>query len=250
MKPLLDLQPRPLPRNNDRIDALPPLTPNPAFEALIAQSNTYCYSVDYRTGRFRYVSPGIRRVLGYDREAWQFGGPQKAFECIHPEDQGCVRRICAEIHHELKLHPIEARSELSFAFTCRVRNVGGTYLHLNHQLTFQGFCAAGHPLAAFTMVYDISALNPPHFCVLHICSPATPGRAETRRTLVIHCESGVSFSRREREVLQLITDGLNSQEIAARLFISYNTVCTHRKNLLRKAGVRGSVALLGFIAGR
>lgn len=39
---------------------------------------------------------------------------------------------------------------------------------------------------------------------------------------------------REREVLQLIAEGLTSGEIAARLHLSTNTVDTHRRNIMKK----------------
>lgn len=42
---------------------------------------------------------------------------------------------------------------------------------------------------------------------------------------------------REREVLQLIAEGLTTPAIAKRLFISPKTVETHRRNLMRKLGI-------------
>lgn len=42
------------------------------------------------------------------------------------------------------------------------------------------------------------------------------------------------ITRREKEVLALIADGLTNSEIAGKLFISSTTVDTHRKNLLAK----------------
>lgn len=49
---------------------------------------------------------------------------------------------------------------------------------------------------------------------------------------------------REVEVLQLIAEELTTEEIGQRLFISSNTVQTHRKNLISKFGVRNSVGLI------
>ncbi|GAB3329718.1 response regulator transcription factor [Larkinella ripae] len=46
------------------------------------------------------------------------------------------------------------------------------------------------------------------------------------------------LSKRELEVLQLIAEGLSNQEIAARLFVSLNTVKTHSSNVLEKLEVR------------
>jgi DNA-binding NarL/FixJ family response regulator len=52
------------------------------------------------------------------------------------------------------------------------------------------------------------------------------------------------LSDREKEVLTLIAEEYSNSEIAEKLFISPNTVETHRKNLIRKLGVRNSLGLV------
>ena len=52
------------------------------------------------------------------------------------------------------------------------------------------------------------------------------------------------FSRREREVLQLIFEGYTSQEIAEQLYISPQTVECHRKNMISKAGSRNMFGVI------
>lgn len=56
-------------------------------------------------------------------------------------------------------------------------------------------------------------------------------------------EPTIILTRREREVLELIADGLTNNEIAEKLFISVTTVDTHRKNLLSKFQAK-NIALL------
>lgn len=51
------------------------------------------------------------------------------------------------------------------------------------------------------------------------------------------------LTRREKEVLALIADGMTNSEIATRLFVSVATVDTHRKNLLAKFEAR-NIAML------
>lgn len=52
------------------------------------------------------------------------------------------------------------------------------------------------------------------------------------------------LSEREMEVLECIASGLTTQEIANKLFISKNTVETHRKNLLFKIKARNTAELV------
>jgi len=46
-----------------------------------------------------------------------------------------------------------------------------------------------------------------------------------------------ALSDREREVLQLLAEGLSSPQIGKRLFIATSTVETHRRNIMRKLDV-------------
>lgn len=53
------------------------------------------------------------------------------------------------------------------------------------------------------------------------------------------------ISRREKEVLLLIAEGLTNNEIAEKLFISVPTVNTHRKSLLEKLDAKNTAILIG-----
>ena len=52
------------------------------------------------------------------------------------------------------------------------------------------------------------------------------------------------ITRREKEVLELITEGMTNNEIARQLFISSTTVDTHRKNLLSKLRAKNTASLV------
>lgn len=54
------------------------------------------------------------------------------------------------------------------------------------------------------------------------------------------------LTRREKEILELIAAGLTNQEIANKLFISYTTVDTHRKNLLQKFEAKNVAVLVNM----
>ena len=54
------------------------------------------------------------------------------------------------------------------------------------------------------------------------------------------------LSIREIEVLGLIIQGMTNQEIALKLFISYETVRSHRKNILEKTGAKNTAALITY----
>lgn len=54
------------------------------------------------------------------------------------------------------------------------------------------------------------------------------------------------LTRREKEVLSLIAEGNTNPEIAEKLFISADTVNSHRKNLLAKLEVKNTAMLIKY----
>lgn len=52
------------------------------------------------------------------------------------------------------------------------------------------------------------------------------------------------LSRRESEVLQLLAEGLTTNEIAEKLFTSKRTIETHRQNILEKTQTKNTAALI------
>jgi len=54
----------------------------------------------------------------------------------------------------------------------------------------------------------------------------------------------VQISTREQEVLHLIAYEHTAKEIASKLFISYETVNTHRKNIMSKLGVKNTAGMV------
>ena len=49
------------------------------------------------------------------------------------------------------------------------------------------------------------------------------------------------LSEREQEIVVLIAKGFSTQEIAQRLHLSHHTINTHRKNILKKLGLKTTV---------
>ncbi|MGF1924640.1 MAG: response regulator [Bacteroidia bacterium] len=58
--------------------------------------------------------------------------------------------------------------------------------------------------------------------------------------------SGIDFSLREVEVLNLIANGLTNAEMAEKLFISKRTIEGHRQSLVDKTGTKNTASLIRY----
>lgn len=61
-----------------------------------------------------------------------------------------------------------------------------------------------------------------------------------------HEEKTIKLTAREKEILQLVFDGLSTLEISEKLFLSHRTVETHRSNLLSKTETKNTAQLINF----
>ncbi|MEY2894931.1 MAG: Bacterial regulatory protein luxR family [Bacteroidota bacterium] len=57
----------------------------------------------------------------------------------------------------------------------------------------------------------------------------------------------MTFSMRENRIINLAKEGLTNKEIALQLNIEESTVKCHRRNVMRKLGIKGKVAFLRFL---
>ena len=64
----------------------------------------------------------------------------------------------------------------------------------------------------------------------------------TRRNPSVEVTSE-ELSEREKEVIRLVVRGLSNKEIAEKMFISANTVMTHRRNIARKTQIHSPAGL-------
>lgn len=59
--------------------------------------------------------------------------------------------------------------------------------------------------------------------------------------------SNFDLSERELELIQHLSKGLSSEQIAEKMFLSRHTIDTHRRNILSKTGTRNTIELLNLL---
>jgi DNA-binding NarL/FixJ family response regulator len=69
---------------------------------------------------------------------------------------------------------------------------------------------------------------------------------KVKQTLNILNKKEELLTPKEEEIIALLAKGKNNHEIAEKLFISYNTIKTHRKNINRKLGVTSTGEIVKY----
>ncbi|MCG8306790.1 MAG: LuxR C-terminal-related transcriptional regulator [Cytophagales bacterium] len=199
----------------------------------------YNYCCDER--RFTHVSKSFKKILGYHEQNILNNGNFTS-KIIHERDQEVILSCLRD--------PDKKDSEKNANFRrysqvrCRARHIRGYWKNL--------------------MVFSNGYWNKLNRTAdkIGVIVSERAGDHKDARSKNNHPESGNPFwkyrnstsqfsdlvvshiSPRESEILELISNGMVTKEIASRLNISDSTVITHRKNLISKLKVRNTAELI------
>ena len=213
--------------------------------ALIKLRGTVSYINSYTKGEILFHS-GFNSVLGYP-ESTKID-QQFILDIIHPDDQPIAHyliHMASELHMDFRtdVQPYATMFEINY----RVRKHDGSYLMMLKRST--GFMNEQISSGAnLSTLQDVSFMNLPNtikskvsgFQELEAKYDAFLNEIQYR-----HASAG-PFSKREIEVLLYLARGFQSTQIAEKLFLSKHTVNNHRKNMLRKTGLKNSAELVRF----
>jgi DNA-binding CsgD family transcriptional regulator len=203
--------------------------------------NQFVYALSYLNDRIIYLDGSIENMLGYSPD--EVKNVSFFYDRIHPDDVGHVI--------ELTSHAIDACSDNEhlkpmdqvFHFIYRIRKNDGTYLKVQRQSGILTKDSSNRMLTSFGIYTDVSRLNNSEEVQVYMSGPEIPDFKFTNRLK----ESNYQFTRREQEIINLLARGMSSEMIGEKRFISKETVNTHRRNILKKAGVKNSTNLMAFV---
>ncbi len=162
------------------------------------------------------------------------------FSRMHPDDVLAKHVLELKLIHFIQSTPEASRLEYSATTRLRMKNVHGNYQQITHQIIYLP--------QNEQMSLEMS------LCIYRPCSNPLPilqnfttdGHIINRMTGELVQEDSMEpisniLSKREKEILNEIRNGLLSKEIAAKLSISLNTVNRHRQNILQKLQANNSM---------
>lgn len=118
----------------------------------------------------------------------------------------------------------------------------------DEQLVLEALKNGAHGYLHKSVALDelVFALSHVHRGNLYVSSEITSKLLNIVRHRVARENGKVDFSKRETEVLALISKGLTNNEIADKLFTSRRTIEGHRQAMINKARVKNSAELIRF----
>ncbi|MBD8489482.1 response regulator transcription factor [Echinicola sp. CAU 1574] len=212
----------------------------------------YYYIINYHNLEIDYIHPNVMKILGIPPEEADI----EKLVSILDQDELCLVRKKEEVVNDFFVNYLSSEDQLYYkvmytycfmhpVFGRKTMMVQGTPINITDNNSFQH---------AFIIHTDITYLGPLPTDRLSFVSlngkksyynlPAEQGyfdpSLETKEeNLMVN-----SLTKRETEIVRLIQKGLNAKEISNRLFISFNTTCTHRRNILKKTKCSNTAELI------
>jgi DNA-binding CsgD family transcriptional regulator len=226
--------------------ALPHIESNPVLQAIFQTTRQIPFLIDVQRMNYRYIGLDPQHWCGWPADALLGQGLASFMNYIHPDDlyaHQVVNECFVEYLRQTR-HPeqvVRARN----AFEYRLRTAAGPYRRF----------------AQYTQVFETDPDGRVQvvLCLLRDCNEERQldqthlriwGLSDVEDVFVQVDTGGRTFrrlpalSRREAETAQFLLQGLSSQDIAERLFVSKNTIDSHRRHMLRKWQLTDTVELL------
>ncbi|WP_426293350.1 LuxR C-terminal-related transcriptional regulator [Dyadobacter endophyticus] len=213
------------------------------FFGVLSQFPCVNWVVDVRTQTYTFISNNTHEHFGFPIDSYISIGPKFQDSIKHPEDRTHSRSLLRQVWHVLGDIPPLSRSNFKFSHDYRIVKPDGKIIRILEQNSvFQqdpagnithllGVCnditewkKTGSQLASLSSIIDKQ-------CFLFVADPV---------------KSDAILSRRELEILKLISEGHSSKFIADKLFISFHTVNTHRQKMIEKTKTRNASGLVQF----
>ncbi len=209
------------------------------FEDLTNFGSQFIYVFDLPRVEVNYVSPGIQKIFGYDPGEVNL---QFLYEKIHPDDRRAVCDATIDALQGTIDNGMTSPGRLKFSVNYRFRKKDGSYLQVLRHQTVQQNDEKGNILRLIGIIVELGHLPE--------INGVTGKMVDNESGKVIYSRSYSGqdniFSTREKEIILLLANGRKTDEIAEELFISPNTVSTHRKNMLKKYAVKNTAELILF----
>ena len=198
----------------------------------------YAYLLDHRTNLIRFINPSVLKIHQIDKLPEVY---DDIAVLLHPDDVEFIK--FAEIRGLEILKDFEEIEDYSVEYTFRMKNKDNEFDYFVHQsihIRDPRTRTIKYTYRKNRNLNNIITQNKYNVTVRHHITNKIIDIFHYNALLI----EGPKLSNRELDVLKLIVDGYTDKEIAEKLFLSFNTVRTHRKNILRKTELSNSVELV------
>lgn len=205
------------------------------FQVQLLKHNCAVGIFHLEAGKFLYCH-GVQKFFGYSDA--EFSATSFRVN-IHPEDMetaGTINSLCEKFAMEV---PGAANCRLSLIYRAEKKDYG--YIRVLQQTCPYECDVTGKVISCLVAFSDVSFAHGMNAVTWNFEGPA---EIQEKFNRILQRDASPIFSDREMEILRLLNQGMQSDEIARKLFISRHTADTHRRRMLKKVNRTNTLAML------
>ena len=225
--------------------------PDNFLEHHMNNADTGLYLASCLQDQFLFIADSFQSITGYSPRMLLHHGIDRLLDLIHREDiEGTIDRII----RECMLKPQYAAKALRqygfprpFSLEYRLKHASGKWIWIRDTKCIVSFDRHGNHDKILGSLEDVTQekfREELAFKDTIVGDLRGNGIVEAWKKIMRAKEPSPALTKREKEILALLGQGYSSKQLADRLYISINTVETHRRHLIEKFNVRNSVELV------
>ncbi|GAB3959295.1 hypothetical protein GCM10028805_55140 [Spirosoma harenae] len=221
------------------------LNQNPLLNQTLLLQGSALAVKDVISMRYPLILGDVERVCGWPKELFFEEGVEALISRIPPNDQVGLESMTRLINEYAAALSPEKLKTFRAIFDYRLTRQDGTVSRICQESIVLKMDAQGNILFFLALVSDITYVKPAEKQHLHLTDGSEHRFFEVDRAG--QCQPIALLSTREIEILKLLSQNLTSEQVAGQLFITPNTVNTHRQKMIRKMGMSDTTQLINFL---
>ncbi len=212
---------------------------------LFSAGSYYYYIMDFENLELNIVSESVKSILGIEPGIYAVS---KLLEIMHPDD-------IAKMHEKetvageflFKKISKEQIPHYKVVYLMRMRHSDGSYKTILHQAKTLVLSNDGKIQKTLGIHTDVTYLNMPVDHKISFLSTKYPSyhSIQVGERLELNEKTSLdSMTKREKEIVMLLSQGKNFNEMAQILNVSPHTVNTHKRNILKKSNCHNTTELV------
>jgi DNA-binding CsgD family transcriptional regulator len=211
----------------------------------------WIYLLDYTTGNYMIVSNSLTSMLGYEPEDFLNEGISFSLENYNPLHLKMFNEVIfPDRLNFIKKIPYKEHPDYIFSYNFQFKNRKGELINLLQRNCFIKSDENNNPLISFGVISNINYFKTeiPLIQTVEKMNSKDPSEGVeiiSKKSYYPNNEDGL-FTKREKQLLPYLANGLSSKEIAGKLFVSEYTVINHRRNMMMKTGSKNVTQLISY----
>ncbi len=204
------------------------------------QPRSMFFLLDNIQVKYIFVSKSASTLLGYSTDEIVNNGFHWLFTLFTEEEMEYKRTVMADLFEFLRSMTAEQILNCTVRYDLVVERKDGKKIHLLEEMMYPEVNEQGEPLTTSCFLHDIGGFaGEPGKRKCEVFLRNADGYEEVAyaKTYQINNRNSSPLSLRETQILEQFSNGLTTTQVAHKLYISENTVKTHRKNILFKLQV-------------